>query len=119
HRSPEPSLPACTLPSLTLLATPPHLPSFPTRRSSDLPLERKQAFHTLQQRLNTVGYEQLMEEVAYTWFNRTIAIRYMEVNNYLPDRKSTRLNSSHVSTSYAVFCLKKKNSTVSGDGSEA
>src|SRR5699024_11510601 len=24
------------------------------------------------------------------------------------DRKSTRLNSSHVSTSYAVFCLKKK-----------
>src|SRR5699024_12049621 len=27
----------------------------------------------------------------------------------LPDRKSTRLNSSHVSTSYAVFCLKKKN----------
>src|SRR5439155_13486701 len=26
----------------------------------------------------------------------------------LPDRKSTRLNSSHVATSYAVFCLKKK-----------
>src|SRR5690606_41291061 len=25
------------------------------------------------------------------------------------DRKSTRLNSSHVKTSYAVFCLKKKN----------
>src|SRR5207249_9945277 len=29
----------------------------------------------------------------------------------LPDRKSTRLNSSHVSISYAVFCLKKKTST--------
>src|SRR5690554_7486545 len=28
----------------------------------------------------------------------------------LGDRKSTRLNSSHVRTSYAVFCLKKKNS---------
>src|SRR5699024_2549273 len=28
----------------------------------------------------------------------------------LEDRKSTRLNSSHVSISYAVFCLKKKNS---------
>src|SRR5436305_10287870 len=28
-----------------------------------------------------------------------------------PDRKSTRLNSSHVRTSYAVFCLKKKNKT--------
>src|SRR5207249_7362766 len=27
---------------------------------------------------------------------------------YQPDRKSTRLNSSHVSISYAVFCLKKK-----------
>src|SRR5690625_5459648 len=27
-----------------------------------------------------------------------------------PDRKSTRLNSSHVAISYAVFCLKKKNS---------
>src|SRR5699024_12679816 len=27
------------------------------------------------------------------------------------DRKSTRLNSSHVSISYAVFCLKKKNTT--------
>src|SRR5690242_21098375 len=26
----------------------------------------------------------------------------------LPDRKSTRLNSSHMSISYAVFCLKKK-----------
>src|SRR5439155_3751576 len=26
----------------------------------------------------------------------------------LPDRKSTRLNSSHVAISYAVFCLKKK-----------
>src|SRR5207253_10169650 len=28
-----------------------------------------------------------------------------------PDRKSTRLNSSHVAISYAVFCLKKKNKT--------
>src|SRR3712207_6962191 len=28
-----------------------------------------------------------------------------------PDRKSTRLNSSHANISYAVFCLKKKNTT--------
>src|SRR5690242_21396210 len=28
-----------------------------------------------------------------------------------PDRKSTRLNSSHMSISYAVFCLKKKKTT--------
>lgn len=30
------------------------------------------------------GYDQVMEEVAYTWFNRFIAIRFMEVNGYLP-----------------------------------
>lgn len=29
-------------------------------------------------------YEQVMEEVAYTWFNRFIALRFMEVNGYLP-----------------------------------
>ena len=32
------------------------------------------------------GYEHVIEEVAYTWFNRFIALRYMEVNNYLPQR---------------------------------
>src|SRR5207245_3314134 len=32
------------------------------------------------------------------------------------DRKSTRLNSSHGSISYAVFCLKKKNKDVNKDG---
>src|SRR5690625_5995947 len=31
--------------------------------------------------------------------------------NMWQDRKSTRLNSSHVAISYAVFCLKKKNNT--------
>ncbi len=30
------------------------------------------------------GYEQVIEEVAYTWFNRLIALRFMEVNDYLP-----------------------------------
>src|SRR5699024_12508648 len=36
-----------------------------------------------------------------------------QITNYQydPDRKSTRLNSSHVSISYAVFCLKQKNSS--------
>lgn len=33
-----------------------------------------------------IAYETLIEEVAYTWFNRIIAIRFMEVNNYMPDR---------------------------------
>lgn len=32
------------------------------------------------------GYQQVMEEVAYTWFNRFCALRFMEVNNYLPTR---------------------------------
>ena len=30
------------------------------------------------------GYEQVVEEVAYTWFNRFAALRFMEVNGYLP-----------------------------------
>lgn len=58
------------------------------------PTESKHAFHTLQQRLNAVGYDQLIEEVAYTWFNRIIAIRYMEVNNYLPDRVNVLSSST-------------------------
>ena len=32
------------------------------------------------------GYQQVMEEAAYTWFNRFCALRYMEVNGYLPTR---------------------------------
>lgn len=32
------------------------------------------------------GYAQVIEEVAYTWFNRFCALRYMEVNGYLPTR---------------------------------
>lgn len=32
------------------------------------------------------GFDQVIEEIAYTWFNRIIAIRFMEVNNYLPTR---------------------------------
>lgn len=32
------------------------------------------------------GYEEVVEEVAYTWFNRFLALRFMEVNGYLPGR---------------------------------
>ncbi|MDP9739386.1 UNVERIFIED_ORG: type II restriction/modification system DNA methylase subunit YeeA [Bacillus sp. B2I3] len=35
-------------------------------------------------RINQIGFKQVMEEVAYTWFNRFTALRYMEVNEYLP-----------------------------------
>ncbi|KXS37151.1 MAG: type I restriction-modification system methyltransferase subunit [Candidatus Frackibacter sp. T328-2] len=36
------------------------------------------------QQIEEKGYEQVMDEVAYTWFNRFVALRYMEVNDYLP-----------------------------------
>src|SRR5690242_21267605 len=39
----------------------------------------------------------------------TTIVEGAEANSGLADRKSTRLNSSHMSISYAVFCLKKKN----------
>jgi type II restriction/modification system DNA methylase subunit YeeA len=35
-------------------------------------------------RINQIGFKQVMEEVAYTWFNRLTALRFMEVNEYLP-----------------------------------
>ena len=36
------------------------------------------------QKIKAEDYRQVMEEVAYTWFNRFIALRFMEVNGYLP-----------------------------------
>ena len=42
--------------------------------------------------IESKGFKNFVEEVAYTWFNRIIAIRYMEVNNYLPTK--TRVLSS-------------------------
>lgn len=36
----------------------------------------------LVEQIRSKGYTQVMEEVAYTWFNRFIALRFMEVNNY-------------------------------------
>src|SRR5207245_10086284 len=80
-----------TLLSLLLLVSPdhghhPHLPSFPTRRSSDLPAG------------GTPPPTQPTNPARIDAPHRSNPI----------DRKSTRLNSSHGSISYAVFCLKKK-----------
>lgn len=47
------------------------------------PAEKKQRT-ALIDRIKTKGYKQVIEEVAYTWFNRLTAIRFMEVNGYLP-----------------------------------
>ncbi|WP_404353441.1 BREX-1 system adenine-specific DNA-methyltransferase PglX [Exiguobacterium aurantiacum] len=50
------------------------------------PLYMKPAFNSLKNQLKQKGYKQLVEEVAYIWFNRIIAIRYMEVHDYLPEK---------------------------------
>ena len=49
-----------------------------------LTAEEKSQRQELIKQIKEKGYQQLMEEVAYTWFNRFIALRFMEVNNYLP-----------------------------------
>src|SRR5699024_11502466 len=70
------------------------LHSFPTRRSSDLDISGTSdisAAHARSHR-SGCGYQRIRRRGAAV----------------LLDRKSTRLNSSHVSISYAVFCLKKK-----------
>lgn len=41
------------------------------------------------------GFDHVVEEVAYTWFNRFIALRYMEVNNYLPQRVRVFTNENN------------------------
>ena len=48
--------------------------------------EEKEQRRELIIQIKNKGYEQVMEEVAYTWFNRFIALRFMEVNTYLPTR---------------------------------
>src|SRR5207253_11070413 len=85
----------------------PTLHSFPTRRSSDLIAASSVAPRT--RRLARVIAEELRDGSIVAdclrW-KRNLGSASEE-----GDRKSTRLNSSHVAISYAVFCLKKKNPT--------
>ena len=50
--------------------------------------QRKRLVHIIRQKEKDsdypTAYKYILEEVAYTWFNRLIAIRFMEVNDYLP-----------------------------------
>src|SRR5438067_10266332 len=70
------------------------LHSFPTRRSSDLRRRRSSTPPSAPAR---------------GWRDRFRCRPRRTSGRQRKDRKSTRLNSSHVSISYAVFCLKKKN----------
>src|SRR5437868_15429234 len=72
---------------------------FPTRRSSDLIVCGNDLYG---------GVPRLFNQVLS---NFGMEFTYVDTSD--ADRKSTRLNSSHVSISYAVFCLKKKNEIVS------
>ncbi|OPA28161.1 SAM-dependent methyltransferase [Bacillus cereus] len=45
---------------------------------------QKKHYNKLVVKIREKGHKQVVEEVAYTWFNRLIAIRFMEVNEYLP-----------------------------------
>ena len=49
-----------------------------------LTADEKKQRQALIDEINDKGYKQVMEEVAYIWFNRFSALRFMEVNGYLP-----------------------------------
>src|SRR5437870_13290604 len=76
------------------------LHSFPTRRSSDLIVPRAAL-------LGWHGLGSALVHESGRRFRRSDQVGRQDAARDL-DRKSTRLNSSHVANSYAVFCLKKK-----------
>src|SRR5690606_41830344 len=95
------------------------LPSFPTRRSSDLFGSAESAILTIKFWDDSSFMDFLLPESARIIVG-TIDFEdgqmfYNPISDWTGslginslDRKSTRLNSSHVKISYAVFCLKKK-----------
>ena len=58
------------------------------------PLSMEGTFESLQIQYRDKGYQQLLEEAAYIWFNRIIAIRYMEIHEYLPERVNVLSSST-------------------------
>src|SRR5207253_5620537 len=90
-----------------------YLHSFPTRRSSDL-RHFPGGPPGYARRRNAVAQPRRFVHGFWTWRRRGFyAPRHEKQSGRKStdsrDRKSTRLNSSHVAISYAVFCLKKKN----------
>src|SRR5690349_25156399 len=85
-----------------------HLHSFPTRRSSDLFFSGD--LESIRAPMKNIRISVKIRNrvlVTYSEKNQTFP-RFSCVRKHYGDRKSTRLNSSHVEISYAVFCLKKK-----------
>src|SRR5207253_9576159 len=80
------------------------LHSFPTRRSSDLSRSAG-CFARFSAARTAATFDVTPVEVSL-WTRSTARSWWAE--SISSDRKSTRLNSSHVAISYAVFCLKKK-----------
>src|SRR5207248_10552185 len=78
-----------------------HLHSFPTRRSSDLTPTNANSFKLAAPPIYAAL--PVVSALAYSPDGKILAVSGYQ------DRKSTRLNSSHRTISYAVFCLKKKN----------
>src|SRR5205814_10102451 len=93
---------------------PRHLHSFPTRRSSDLIKIDAEGFDL--PILETLGdlvrsQRPFLQVEMFSLRKSTTAYRLGLYDFLVRDRKSTRLNSSHLGISYAVFCLKKKITT--------
>src|SRR5207253_11448131 len=86
----------------------PHRPlhSFPTRRSSDLSTLNESGISTPR----TAGTASSVRVKTLDVFGNMASSYRGTIHFTSRDRKSTRLNSRHVAISYAVFCLKKKNS---------
>ena len=61
---------------------------YQTVAGTEVTLNRRQCEQRrrLVSQIESRGFEAVVEEVAYTWFNRICAIRFMEVNDYLPNR---------------------------------
>ena len=55
-----------------------------SKHSLNLSKEEYTKRELLIKRINELGLDQVIEEAAYTWFNRIVAIRYMEIHDYLP-----------------------------------
>src|SRR5699024_12442247 len=92
-----------------------HLHSFPTRRSSDLKtydytgtVEEEKSEIIRQIDISQETLDLVREGMAEVTDDEGTAAKTFADYPIKVDRKSTRLNSSHVSISYAVFCLKKK-----------